>query len=113
MSSIPSSPQTPGGALPAPQNSSGVKILLWIAGIVVGLILISFASCAALGFYAMHKVKQAGFNADLMKKNPGLAVAKMAVTMSPDTEIVSSDDNAGTIVVRDKKEGHGHYRRER
>jgi hypothetical protein len=29
----------------------------------------------------------------------------MAVTMSPDTEIVSSDDNAGTIVVRDKKTG--------
>jgi predicted peroxiredoxin len=35
----------------------------------------------------------------------GLATAKMAVTMSPDTEIVSSDDNAGTIVVRDKKTG--------
>jgi hypothetical protein len=67
--------------------------------------LISFASCAVLGFYAMHKVKQAGFDSDLMKKNPGLATAKMAVTMSPDTEIVSSDDNAGTIVVRDKKTG--------
>jgi hypothetical protein len=40
-----------------------------------------------------------------MKKNLGLATAKMAVTMSPDTEIVSSDDNAGTIVVRDKKTG--------
>jgi hypothetical protein len=40
-----------------------------------------------------------------MKKNPGLATAKMAVTMSPDTEIVSSDDKAGTIVVRDKKTG--------
>jgi hypothetical protein len=71
----------------------------------VGLILISFASCAVLGFYAMHKVKQAGFDSDLMKKNPGLATAKMAVTMNPDTEIVSSDDNAGTIVVRDKKSG--------
>jgi hypothetical protein len=105
MSSIPSSPQTPGGAPPAPQKSSGAKILLWIVGIVVGLILISFASCAVLGFYAMHKVKQAGFDSDLMKKNLGLATAKMAVTMSPDTEIVSSDDNAGTIVVRDKKTG--------
>jgi hypothetical protein len=59
MSSTPSSPQTPGSTLPASQNSSGVKILLWIACIVVGLILISLASCAALGFYAMHKVKQA------------------------------------------------------
>jgi len=105
MSSTPSSPQTPGGAPPAPQKSSGAKILLWIAGIVVGLILISFASCAVIGFYAMHKMKQAGFNSDLMKKNPGLAAAKMAVTMNPDTEIISSDDNAGTITVRDKKTG--------
>jgi hypothetical protein len=105
MSTIPSSPQTPGGVPPAPQKSSGAKILLWIVGIIVGLLLISFASCAVLGFYAMHKVKQAGFDSDLMKKNPALATAKMAVTMSPDTEIVSSDDNAGTIVVRDKKTG--------
>jgi hypothetical protein len=105
MSSTPSSPQTPGGAPPAPQKSSGAKILLWIVGIVVGLILISFGSCAIIGFYAMHKVKQAGFDSDLMKKNPGLATAKMAVTLNPDTEIISSDDNAGTIVVRDKKTG--------
>jgi len=105
MSSTPSSPQTPAGAPPAPQKSSGTKILLWIVGIIVGLILISFGSCAVLGFYAMHKMKQAGFNSDLMKKNPALASAKMAVTLNPDTEIVSSDDNAGTIVVRDKKTG--------
>lgn len=59
MSSTPSSPQTPGGTPPAPQTSSGVKILLWVVGIVVGLILISFGSCAVIGFYAMHKVKQA------------------------------------------------------
>ncbi len=105
MSSTPISPQTPGGLPPAPQKSSGTKILLWIAGILVGLILVSFASCAVLGFYALHKVKQAGFDSDLMKKNPGYATAKMAVTMNPDTQIVSSDDNAGTIVVRDKKTG--------
>lgn len=110
MSGIPSSPQTPGGAspappTPAPQNSSGVKILLWIAGIVVGLVLISFASCAVIGFYALHKVKQAGFDSDLMKKNPALATAKMAVTLNPDTELISSDDSAGTMVVRDKKTG--------
>jgi hypothetical protein len=105
VSTIPSSPQTPGDVPPAPQKSSGAKILLWIVGIIVGLLLISFASCAVLGFYAMHKVKQAGFDSDLVKKNPALATAKMAVTMSPDTEIVSSDDNAGTIVVRDKKTG--------
>jgi len=108
MSTIPPTPQTPGAASappPAPQQGSGTKLILWIVGIVVGLLLIGFASCAVLGFYAVHKVKQAGFDSDLMKTNPALATAKMAVTMNPDTEVVSSDDKAGTITVRDKKTG--------
>jgi hypothetical protein len=103
MSTVP-----PGAAVPnapAPQKSSGNKVVLWIIGIVVGLVLVVMGSCAVIGFYAMHKVKQAGFDSELMKKNPGLATAKMAVTMNPDVEIVSSDDNAGSIVVRDKKTG--------
>jgi hypothetical protein len=58
----------------------------------VGLILLSFGSCAVIGFYAMHKMKQAGFDSELMKKNPGYAGAKMAVAA---------------------QEGHGNYRRER
>ena len=109
MSAIPPVPQTPGGVPPAsapvPQKSSGAKILFWILGIILGLILLSFGTCAVIGLYAVHKVKQAGFDSDLMKKNPALAGAKMALTMNPDIEIVSSDDNGGTIVVRDKKTG--------
>jgi len=111
MSTTPPSPPPPGGvsptpvAAPAPQTSSGVKILLWVLGIIVGLILLSFGSCAVIGFYAMHKMKQAGFDSELMKKNPGYAGAKMAVAMNPDVEIVSSNDSAGTIVVRNKKTG--------
>jgi len=113
MSSIPPNPQTPGAVPPgvppsaaaAPQKSSGAKVLFWILGIVLGLILIGFGSCAVIGFYAMHKIRQAGFDSELAKKNPALAGAKMAVAMNPDIEIVSSDDNAGTITVRDKKTG--------
>ena len=103
MSTVPPNPQTPAGvppgvppaAAPAPPKSSGAKVLFWILGIVLGLILIGFASCAVIGFYAMH----------LAKKNPALAGAKMAVAMNPNVEIVSSDDSAGTITVRDKKTG--------
>ena len=73
--------------------------------VIVAVLLVGFASCAVIGFYAMHKVKQASFDSDLMKKNPALAGAKMAVAMNPDVEIVSSDDNAGSITVRDKKTG--------
>jgi hypothetical protein len=95
-------PQTPPSA---PQASSGAKLILWIVGIIVGLMLLGAGSCAVIGFYAMHKAKQAGLDSDLMKKNPALAAAKMAVAVNPDVEIVSSDDSAGTITVRDKKTG--------
>ena len=97
-------PQAPGGTVPAPphQTSSGNKVLFWILGIVLGLILLAVGSCAVIGFYAMHK---AGFSSELARKNTGLAGAKMAVAINPDVEIVSSDDNAGTITVRDKKTG--------
>lgn len=103
MSTVPPSMPSPG--VPSPQKGSGAKLLIWILGIIVGLLLLAFGSCAVIGFYAVHKVKQAGFDSDLMKKNPGLATAKMAVSMNPDVEVVSSDDNAGTISVRDKKTG--------
>jgi hypothetical protein len=88
-----------------PPKSSGSKVLFWILGIVLGVLLLCFGSCAVIGFYALHKVKQAGFDSDLMKKNPALAGAKMAVMMNPDVQLVSSDDNAGTMTVRDKKTG--------
>jgi len=107
MSTIPPSTPVSGGVPPAPvpQKGSGSKVLIWVIGIFVGLTLLGLGSCAAVLFYAKHKVQQAGFDSDLMKKNPAFATAKMAVSMSPDAEIVSSDDSSGTIVVRDKKTG--------
>lgn len=106
MSTVPPNPPMPGTVPPVPpQKTSGSKVLFWILGIVVGLILITFGSCAVIGFYALHKAKQAGMDSDLMKKNPGYAGVKMAVSMNPDLEIVSSDDRAGSITVRDKKTG--------
>ena len=102
-----STPITPAPGVPpaAPQKSSGSKVLFWILGIVLGLIVLSLGTCAVVGYFAVHKMKQAGLDSDLMKKNPGYAGAKMMVTMNPKLEIVSSDDNAGTIVVREKDTG--------
>lgn len=39
------------------------------------------------------------------EKNPTLAAAKLAVQMNPDVELVSSDDEKGTITIKDKKTG--------
>src|SRR5437016_12607370 len=106
MSTVPPAAPTPGGAqapIPAPPPKKGSNLVFWVLGIGGGLLLLMCATCAVVGFYAMHKAKRAGFDTELMKKNPALASAKLAVAMSPDAEIVSSDDNAGTVVVRDKK----------
>jgi hypothetical protein len=90
---------------PAPPKSSGAKILLWIVGGFAALVILVIVAVAGLGFYVVHKAKQAGIDPELMKKNPALAAAKMAVTASPNVQMVASDDSAGTMVVRDKKTG--------
>jgi hypothetical protein len=105
MSSTPSvNPQEPGsGPSGAPPKKSNA--LLWILGIFGGLALIVVLAVFGLGFFVMHKVKQAGFDPELAKKNPGLASAKVMVATNPDLEIVSSDDKAGTVVIHNKKDG--------
>jgi hypothetical protein len=50
-------------------------------------------------------VKNAGFDPDLMRKNPGMALTKMIATAHPDMQVVSSDEKAGTVTVRDKSTG--------
>jgi len=105
MSTTPSTgPQTPGGVPPAaPAQKSNA--LLWILGGCGTLIVICIIAFVGFFFFVKHKANQAGFDPELMKKNPPLAAAKMAVALNPDTEVVSSNDDAGTIVVRDKKTG--------
>lgn len=108
MSTTPSaSPQpAPGGPAAAPAKSgSGAKVFLWIFGGCLGIVVIGIICFAAFSFFVIHKVKEAGLDPDLMKKNPVLAVAKLSVATNPDMEQVSSDDSSGTIVVRNKKTG--------
>jgi hypothetical protein len=102
MSTTPSTgPQTPGVTPPAKKSN----VLLWVLGGCGSLILLCIIAFVAIGYWGMHKVKEAGIDPELMKKNPGLATARMTVAMNKDLEMVSSDDSAGTIVVRDKKTG--------
>jgi hypothetical protein len=105
MSTPSLSPQMPGGMPPAPPKSSGVKVILWIVGVLVALIVFVIVAMAGLGFFFLHKAKQAGLDPELIRKNPGLAAAKMVVMNNPELQVVSSNDNTGTMVVRDKRNG--------
>ncbi|HWG86884.1 MAG TPA: hypothetical protein VN679_03805 [Candidatus Acidoferrales bacterium] len=105
MSTPSMSPQMPGGMPPAPPKSSGAKVILWIVGVFAALVIFVIVALAGLGFFFMHKAKQAGLDPELIRKNPGLAAAKMVVMNNPQLQVVSSNDNTGTMVVREKKSG--------
>jgi hypothetical protein len=114
MSSSVPPPFPPSGPPPAdpfassqPPLPPGKKsnILIWILGGIVALMIGVTAMCGLAGYFIMHKAKQAGLDAGLLTTNPAYAAAKMAATMNPDVETVTTDNSSGTITVRDKKTG--------
>ncbi|MBS1876493.1 MAG: zinc ribbon domain-containing protein [Acidobacteria bacterium] len=78
---------------------------LWVMVGCFGLILLVVLGILGTGLFIAHKAKQAGFDTELMKRNPALAAAKIAVAMNPAIEIASSDESAGTVTLREKETG--------
>ncbi len=83
----------------APKKTSP---LVWIVAGCGGIIVIGVVLFAVAGYWGVHKLK--GF-AESAKKNPAVFAAKLAVAANPELEIVSSDDAAGTVTIRNKKTG--------
>jgi hypothetical protein len=99
-SSVPPVPPA-GGAQPAKKKSPLVYILIGCGGVIV---LIGVLVVAAISF-GLYKAKQAGLDPDLIRKNPAVAMVKMAVAANPDAELVSLDEDRGIVTIRDKKTG--------
>lgn len=97
MSTVP--PVVPG----APAKK--VSPLVWILGGLAVLMFGGMLTCGVIGFLAVRAVKNAGFDPDLMQRNPGLAMAKMAAALHPDLQTVSTNERAGTITMREKSTG--------
>jgi hypothetical protein len=96
-------PQTPYQA-PLPPGKKP-NILLWVIGGVVVVMLGITAMCGLGGYFLMKKAKDAGLSTESLQKNPGYALAKLAVTANPELEVISSDDDQGKITVREKNTG--------
>lgn len=92
---------------PMPQGAPAKKTspLVWILGGVAVLLFGGMLTCGVVGFLAVRAVKHAGFDPELMQRNPGLAMAKMAAAMHPDLETVSTNEREGTITMREKSTG--------
>ncbi|HLK67271.1 MAG TPA: hypothetical protein VKU19_27740 [Bryobacteraceae bacterium] len=88
-----------------PPPRTGTSPVVWILGIIGGLVVLGVLVVAGFTFFVVHKVKQAGLDPDLIKRNPGMAVGKMIAAANPDVDVVSTNDSDGTITIRDKKTG--------
>jgi hypothetical protein len=96
---------TPTPPLAAPQAPKKTSIWVWILGGIAIFFCAIMLTCG-IGAYMLYRgVKSAGFDSELMKSNPGLAMAKMIAATNPNVEVVSTNDRTGTIVVREKSTG--------
>jgi hypothetical protein len=107
MPAQPMSPPPPAYPAAAPPVAVARKTspIVWILIIIVGLFVLGGMAVVGTGMFFLHKVKQAGIDPDLIRRNPGLAVGKMIAATNPDVEVVNTDDGAGTITLKDKKTG--------
>jgi hypothetical protein len=90
-----------GGAPPKKKTSPWIFVLIGCAGLIV----VVGVAMVAIGFFAVNKAKEAGFDPSLLKENPALAAAKLAAAADEDIEVVGVDEDAGTITFREKSTG--------
>jgi hypothetical protein len=92
-----SSPVPPPPGSPPPPKK-GLSPLAWV-GIGCGVIIIlCVIVLGVVGYFAKKKV-------DEFQKNPTLAAAKLIVQANPKLELVSADENANSITIKDKETG--------
>ena len=90
------------GAAPVQRKTSP---LVWVLVVILGLFVLGAIAMVGTGLFIVHRVRQAGFDPELMQRNPGLAISKMIASANPDVQVLSTDEGAGKITVRDKKTG--------
>ena len=81
---------------PPPEKKS--KALVWVLAGCGTFVLLGIIAVMALSYFVWNKAKE-------IKKNPELAIAKMIVSANPDVELVSVDEEKGTLTIKDKKTG--------
>ena len=85
-----------------PAKKKGMGVVGWLAIGCLVVLLLGLGSCFACTYYAKKKLGQ--FSEE-MQKNPEMMAAKLVVKMNPDLELVSTDDQAGTLTVKNTKTG--------
>jgi hypothetical protein len=95
----------PAAPPPAIAPRKGVSPIVWILGIIAAVFALGMMAVIGGGLFVAHKVRQAGFDPALWRRNPGIAAAKMIAATNPDVSVVSINERAGLITLKDKKTG--------
>ena len=85
----------------APQKK-GLPVWAWVGIGCGGLLILVLIVVMAAGFFVANKVKDVAGD---FEDNPAMATARMIVKLNPELEEVATDEEAGTITVRNKKTG--------
>lgn len=83
-------------------EKKGLSTLAWV-GIGCGsLVVLTFAGCMVAAYMGMAWL---GGVVQEFEENPAMASAKLIVRTNPELELVSSDDEAGTLTIRSRETG--------
>jgi hypothetical protein len=92
--------------VPAKQGmGTGAKVAIGCGAVAILSIVVVGVVLVAGGMFVAKKAKDAGFDTELMARNPGLAAARMMVTANPELDLVDMDENRGTLTIRNKETG--------
>ena len=86
-----------------PQKKSNAVV--WILGILGGLALLFILAVGGGIYFLKYKMNRAGIDAELFKRNPTLAAARIAAALNPDIEVLSVNEGTEVLTVRNKKTG--------
>lgn len=73
----------------------GTSPLVWILVAVLGLFVLGFIGVVGTGFFIARKIS----------RNPAAVAARIAAMANKNVDVVSEDDGAGTITLRDRRTG--------
>lgn len=80
----------------------GIPVWAWVGIGCAAMVILVLIVVMVGGFFVARKVQDVAAD---FEANPAMATAKMIVKLNPELEEVSSDEEAGTITVRNTKTG--------
>lgn len=95
-------PAQPAATPPPAPGKKKTSPWVWVAvgcGVLFLLVVLAFVGA---GVFLFKKGKDFVKGAE---RNPAVAAAKVAAALNPEIEVVDSDDEAGTVTIRNKKTG--------